>query len=68
MSKRSIRRHHKQRLTAKAARIFPQVPCPRKYADNRKPCSCLGCKREGSLYTLWKKQRRDERVTDPQIP
>lgn len=47
--KRSLRRHHKERMTKKAKQIYPDVKCHRKYADNIKCCSCWGCKRGKSV-------------------
>ena len=52
MSKRSVRRHHKERMKAKAKQLYRwwysqggyQVhPKAHHYADNLALCSCYGC-------------------------
>lgn len=43
MSTRAIRRHHKDRMRAKARRLFADCSRPEKYADNLTPCSCETC-------------------------
>lgn len=41
--KRAIRRHHKERMKAKARRLFKGTKCPDKYADHLAVCSCWMC-------------------------
>jgi hypothetical protein len=39
----AIRRHHNQRMKAKARRIRPGNPNAFKQADYLQSCSCMGC-------------------------
>lgn len=41
---RARRRKDKERMKAKARRLYPYLECPEKLADHLKNCSChLGC-------------------------
>jgi hypothetical protein len=41
--KRSLRRYHKNRMRARARKIYPRDPKAFHLADNIKNCSCMGC-------------------------
>lgn len=43
MGSRAERRAAKDRMKAKAKRLYPLCANPIKYADNLTVCSCLGC-------------------------
>ena len=40
---RSLRRHQKRRMKAKARRIYPAATIPEKFADHLAVCSCWMC-------------------------
>jgi len=55
---RGIRRHHKQRMKAKAVRIYPGNLNPAKLADHLAVCSCFGCGNQRKYAGLSIQERR----------
>lgn len=59
--KRAARRHHKERMKAKAQRVYPWSDMPEKLADHLAECSCPMC---GNPRKHFGETTRAERIAD----
>lgn len=57
MSKRALRRHHLNRMKAKARSVLPDTPNAERFANHLKRCSCHMC---GNPRKIWKTKTLQE--------
>lgn len=62
---RAIRRHHKERMKAKAIKIYPGQPKAIYLADHLAVCSCRGCGNQRQYEGISiQERRRNKEITN----